>query len=152
MQTGHIRVYVRPETLARGSMSEESLSRYEHAYFIVLSNPTVSSPRFRFGRLVRRRWFPIGWRQGGDVVLVRHRRKPGEEIFDVDERIDAVAQARHDDRINNRRALARLGGAMNSPFFFPSAEGQIAFSIRLLARRPRSCWPTATSTSRCLSR
>ena len=49
---------------------------------IVLSNPTVSSPRFRFGRLVRRRWFPIGRLQGGDVVSVRHRRQPGEHLFD----------------------------------------------------------------------
>ncbi len=133
-------------------MSEESLSRYEHAYFIVLSNPTVSSPRFRFSRLVRRRWFPVGRRQGGDVGLVRHRRKPVEEIFDLDERIDAVALARHDDRINNRRALARLGVADEQPVLFPSAEGRMAFSIRLLSRWPWPCWPITTSTSQCLSR
>ena len=100
-------------------MSGESLSRASTHDVIVLSNPTESSPRFRFGRLVRRRWFPFGRRQGGDVGLVRHRRKPGGHIFDGDERIDAVVLARHAGGINDRRALARLGVADEQPVLFP---------------------------------
>lgn len=83
----------------------------------MLSNPTISPP------VLRERRLPIGRRESVDVVLVGHGREPGEHIFQVDERIDAVALAGDNDRINDRRALARVGMTDEEPVLFAQRRG-----------------------------
>ena len=66
---------------------------------------------------------PVRRRKRTEVILVGHRRLEGEEIAQVGERLDAVAQARGNDRVKDRAALPRLGMAEKQPVFHPQLGG-----------------------------
>jgi len=55
------------------------------------------------------RWLPAGRCQGAQVVLVGHAGQAGEHVPHVGQRVDAAALARHDDRVDDRGAVAGVG-------------------------------------------
>lgn len=58
---------------------------------------------------------PVCGQQRGEVVLVGHGRQAGEDVAQISERFDAVAQARDDDRVEDGAALAGVGMADEQP-------------------------------------
>ena len=60
---------------------------------------------------------PVYGQQGAQVVLIGHARQVGEDILQVCQRIFAVALARHDQRVEDGRALARIGVPDEQPVF-----------------------------------
>jgi hypothetical protein len=75
----------------------------------------VSNTTRRIGRLRHR--LPAGKGKGGEVVVVGHRRQTTEQVLEVSERVQAVALAGADDRVDDGRTLAASGWPMNSQYF-----------------------------------
>ena len=71
----------------------------------------------RRGRHCPRRRGPVAGQQRGQVVLIGHSRQAGEHVAQVGERVLAMATARLDERVNDRRALAGIGVTDKKPVF-----------------------------------
>src|ERR1700677_1321818 len=67
------------------------------------------SPLVSEGRL------PVLWREGAEVVLVRHPGQPGEDVLQVRQGVLAAAFAGDDERVQDRRALPGVGVADKEP-------------------------------------
>ena len=65
----------------------------------MVSNPTWPAGRVRHG-------LPASRGEGGDVVLVGHRRQAAEHVLEVRERVQAVALAGADDHGGRPESLA----------------------------------------------
>ena len=66
---------------------------------------------------------PVGGQQGRKVVLIGHGREAREHVAQVSERTFAMATARVDERVEDRRALARLGMPDEQPVFASEGTG-----------------------------
>jgi len=105
----------------------------------------VSNATRRADRLRHR--LPASWGEGGDVVLVGHRREAGEHILEVCERVQTVALAGADDRVDDSRTgtpalLPAAGAFVAVPF---AANAPSAPAGRCAARRPGAPWLTPTA-------
>ena len=65
--------------------------------------------------VLRRCGLPAPWGELRQVVLIGHSRQAREEILEVSERILAMPLARHDQRVQDRRTLARFRVADEEP-------------------------------------
>ena len=71
--------------------------------------------------------------QRAEVVFGRHRRQAGEHVFEVVVGIVAAALAGDDERVHDGGAVTGVGVADEEQFFFPIAEGRMAFSTALVS-------------------
>ena len=57
------------------------------------------------------------WQQRAQIVLVGHPRQAREDVFEIRERVLLMALARHDERVEDRGALAGLRMTNEEPVF-----------------------------------
>ncbi len=60
---------------------------------------------------------PVGGRQGVQVVPGGHCRQPGEDVTEVDQRVDLAPLAGDDDRVDDGGTLAGVGMPDKQPVF-----------------------------------
>ena len=91
---------------------------------------------------LRSRRLPIDGQQRPQIILVCHARQPGEQVFQVSQRILAVTLTGHDQGVEDRRTLAGLGVTDKQPVLLSDARGTDGVLDEvMLAATPPVPWP-----------
>src|ERR1700685_3349134 len=70
---------------------------------------------------VSERRLPVLWREGAEVVLVRHPGQSGEDVLQIRQGVFSMAFAGDDERVQDRGALPGVGMADEEPVFLADA-------------------------------
>lgn len=72
---------------------------------------------------LRSRRLPVDGQQRPQIILVCHARQPGEQVFQVSQGLFAMTLTGHDQGVEDRGALARLGVTDKQPVLLSDARG-----------------------------